>query len=107
MTRQSELRIEGLEASAGGSPILRGVNLVIRSGEVHAVMGPNGSGKSTTIRMLAGLLAPSAGRITGFGGIDIATETDAWKRRLGYMSQKFGLYPDLTVIENMDFYADI
>jgi ABC-2 type transport system ATP-binding protein len=71
------------------------------------VLGPNGSGKSTTIRMLAGLLAPSSGSIIGFGGIDLAANPDAWKRRLGYMSQKFSLYLDLTVEENLRFFGAV
>ena len=80
MTRQSELRIEGLEASAGGSPILRGVNLVIRSGEVHAVMGPNGSGKSTLSHVLAGRpgYEVTGGSVT-LDGVDLLA-MEPWER---------------------------
>jgi ABC-2 type transport system ATP-binding protein len=97
----------GLTRRFGGFVAVRNIDVDIPRGRVFGFLGPNGSGKSTTIRMLAGLLAPSAGRITGFGGIDIATQTDAWKRRLGYMSQKFSLYLDLTVEENLRFFGSV
>jgi ABC-2 type transport system ATP-binding protein len=86
---------------------VRNVDVEIPRGRVFGFLGPNGSGKSTTIRMLAGLLTPTSGSITGFGGIDLATDTDAWKRRLGYMSQKFSLYLDLTVDENLRFFGSV
>ena len=76
-------------------------------GTIFGFLGPNGSGKSTTIRMLAGLLAPTSGRITGFGGLDVAVDTERWKHRMGYMSQKFSLYLDLTVEENLRFFGAI
>ena len=72
------------------------VSFDIPRGGIFGFLGPNGSGKSTTIRMLAGLLAPTAGRITGLGGLDVTKDTERWKHRLGYMSQKFSLYLDLT-----------
>jgi ABC-2 type transport system ATP-binding protein len=83
------------------------VSFRIERGEVFGFLGPNGSGKSTTIRMLAGLLAPTAGRVTGLGGLDVARDTEAWKQRLGYMSQKFSLYLDLTVEENLSFFGAV
>ncbi len=83
------------------------VSFEVPRGRVFGFLGPNGSGKSTTIRMLCGLLEPTSGTATGFGGLDVARDTDAWKRRLGYMSQKFSLYIDLTVEENLRFFGAI
>jgi ABC-2 type transport system ATP-binding protein len=83
------------------------VSFDVPRGQIFGFLGPNGSGKSTTIRMLAGLLAPSSGRITGFGGLDVAKHTEQWKQRTGYMSQKFSLYLDLTVEENLRFFGTI
>lgn len=83
------------------------VSFDVPRGKVFGFLGPNGSGKSTTIRMLAGLLAPTSGSITGFDGLDVQRDTETWKSRLGYMSQKFSLYVDLTVEENLRFFGRI
>src|SRR4029453_8402368 len=83
------------------------VTFDIPRGGIFGFLGPNGSGKSTTIRMLAGLLAPTSGTITGLGGLDVTKQTERWKHRLGYMSQKFSLYLDLTVIENLRFFGAV
>ena len=83
------------------------VSFDLPRGKVFGFLGPNGSGKSTTIRMLAGLLAPTSGSITGFDGLDVVRDTEKWKSRLGYMSQKFSLYLDMTVEENLRFFAMI
>jgi ABC-2 type transport system ATP-binding protein len=85
---------------------VRDVSLSVRRGEIFGVLGPNGAGKSTTIRMLCGILDPSGGSGTVVG-FDIARESEKIKTRIGYMTQRFSLYEDLTVEENMRFYAGI
>jgi ABC-type multidrug transport system ATPase subunit len=82
------------------------LNLDIQAGEIFGFLGPNGSGKSTVIRMLCGLLRPTAGRAE-IDGFDVVKQTEEVKKRIGYMSQRFSLYEDLTVEENIDFYAAI
>jgi ABC-2 type transport system ATP-binding protein len=100
------VEVQNLEKRFGAFRAVAGVSFSVRRGEIFGFLGPNGAGKSTTIRMLCGLLAPTAG--TGrVAGLDIVRDTERIKSRIGYMSQKFSLYDELTVEENIDFYSGI
>jgi ABC-2 type transport system ATP-binding protein len=96
--------VEGLTKSFGGRKVVRDLSMQVRRGVIYGFLGPNGSGKTTTIRMLCGLLTPDEGRGTTLG-YDIRTEADKIKRRVGYMTQHFSLYQDLSVRENLEFVA--
>jgi len=97
---------ENLTKVFGSVRAVDGVTFDIQQGEVFGVLGPNGSGKTTTIRMLCGLLLPTSGTAT-VTGFDIRTQSEEIRRNIGYMSQRFGMYDDMTVAENLDFYASL
>jgi ABC-2 type transport system ATP-binding protein len=100
------VRVEGLSRRFGDFTAVDNISLSIGKGEIFGFLGPNGAGKSTTIKMLCGLLQPTGGK--GFvGGNDIMRESEEIKKHIGYMSQKFSLYDDLTVEENIKFFSGI
>ena len=96
--------VRGLTKKFGARKVVDDLSIQVRRGEICGFLGPNGSGKTTTIRMLCGLLAPDAGEGTCLGH-DIRTEARRIKLRVGYMTQRFGLYEDLSIEENLDFVA--
>jgi ABC-2 type transport system ATP-binding protein len=96
--------VEGLTKSFGGRTVVRNLSLQVKRGTIYGFLGPNGSGKTTTIRMLCGLLTPDQGHGTCLG-YDIITQSDRIKRLVGYMTQRFSLYQDLSVRENLEFVA--
>ena len=98
--------LRDLEKRFGSFVAVDRISLEVARGEIFGFLGPNGAGKSTTIRMLTGLLTPSGGSGT-VAGYDVRTEPERIKTRIGYMSQRFSLYEDLTVEENIDFYSGI
>ncbi|WP_315705985.1 MULTISPECIES: ABC transporter ATP-binding protein [unclassified Bradyrhizobium] len=108
MTRAADdgiaIDVHGLTKSFGGREVVHDLSMRVKRGSIYGFLGPNGSGKTTTIRMLCGLLTPDSGegRCLGF---DIRRDADRIKRRVGYMTQRFSLYQDLSVRENLEFVA--
>ena len=100
------LEVEGLTKKFGNFTAVNRVSFTVQPGEVLGYLGPNGSGKTTTIRMLCGLMKPTEGTAKILG-IDVTRNPEAVKPHIGYMSQKFALYDDLTVLENLQFYAGV
>ncbi|NLH45545.1 MAG: ABC transporter ATP-binding protein [Acholeplasmataceae bacterium] len=100
------LELNNLTRRFGDFVAVNNVSLQIKQGSIYGFLGPNGSGKSTTIRMLCGLLEPTSGSGKVLG-LDIAKDSEALKQKIGYMSQKFSLYDDLSVIENLRFYGGL
>ncbi len=98
------INVHGLTKRYAGRPVVNGISLQVETGHIVGFLGPNGSGKTTTIRMICGLLTPDAGQGTCLG-LDIMVDAPAIKRQVGYMTQKFGLYDDLSIRENLDFIA--
>lgn len=98
------INVHGLSKSYGGRAVVDKVELQVAKGRICGFLGPNGSGKTTTIRMLCGLLIPDAGTGSCLG-LDIIKKAEQIKRQVGYMTQKFGLYDDLSIRQNLDFVA--
>src|SRR5512132_2067764 len=99
------IETHGLTRRFGSLAAVEGLDLEVRQGEIFGLVGPDGAGKTTTLRMLSGLMDPSAGTAL-VAGHDAAREAQAVKDQIGYLAQRFGLSADLTVEENMVFYAD-
>ena len=100
------VEIDGLTKRFGDFTAVNNVSFSVNEGEIFGFLGPNGAGKSTTIRMLCGILLPTGGRGSVMG-YDIMSEQQEIKNVIGYMSQKFSLYDDLSVIENLEFFGSI
>jgi ABC-2 type transport system ATP-binding protein len=98
--------VHGLTKSFGGRKVVRNLSMQVKRGTIYGFLGPNGSGKTTTIRMLTGLLTPDEGEGTCLG-YDIRTQAQEIKRHVGYMTQRFSLYQDLSVRENLEFVARV
>jgi len=106
MSANKAVKVNMLEKRFGNFVAVNRINFEVNEGEIFGFLGPNGAGKSTTIRMLCGILSPTSGSGT-VGGFDIIKEQERIKQNIGYMSQKFSLYEDLTVEENINFYGGI
>src|SRR6187549_1200780 len=104
MNGELAIDVRGMTKRFGDRTVVNDIALQVRTGEIYGFLGPNGSGKTTTIRMLCGLLRPDAGSGTCLGH-DVIAESRAIKREVGYMTQRFSFWEDLTIAENLDFVA--
>jgi ABC-type multidrug transport system ATPase subunit len=104
LSEAATIDVRGLSKRYGARTVVNGLSLQVARGEIFGFLGPNGSGKSTTIKMLCGLVKPSGGSAS-ICGLDVASQGDKVRRTIGYMSQSFSLYDDLTVYENLEFYG--
>jgi len=102
----SLVQVEDISKNFGALTAVSNVSFDIRRGQMFGIVGSDGAGKTTLLRMIAAMILPSSGRIR-IGGSDVVTERSKVKERIGYMPQRFGLYQDLTVSENLDFFLDI
>ena len=100
------IRAEALTKSFGDVIAVDHLTLSVSPGEIFGLVGPDGAGKTTTMRLLTAIMDPTSGE-AWVAGRHVVREAEAIKEEIGYMSQRFGLYPDLTVMENIEFYADI
>jgi ABC-2 type transport system ATP-binding protein len=100
------VRTQALTRRFGDLVALDRLTVSVEEGEIFGLVGPDGAGKTTTMRLLTGILEPSSGE-AWVDGLDVVANAEAIKDRIGYMAQRFGLYPDLTVLENIDFYAEL
>ena len=105
-TMTNAIQITGLTKSFAETKALRGIGLSISKGEMFGIVGPDGAGKTTLIRILCGIIKPDEGSATILG-LDLTTEKERIKPRIGYLSQRFSLYPDLSIDENIEFFAEI
>ena len=106
MAADIAIEVEGLTKSFGGKAVVKDLSMRVQRGQIYGFLGPNGSGKTTTLRMLCGLLTPDSGRGTALG-YDIRADSDVIKRHVGYMTQRFSLYQDLSIRENLEFVARV
>lgn len=106
MSKDNIIELENLSKQFGKIKAVNQVSLKVKRGTIYGLLGPNGAGKSTTIRMICGVLTPTSGKAF-IDGMDVYSDSEAIKARIGYMSQKFSLYDDLTVMENLKFYASL
>ena len=100
------IKADNLTKSFKDQPAVEGLSLAVAQGEIFGLVGPDGAGKTTTMRLLTSIMEPSSGRAS-VEGFDVVRQAEQVKERIGYMSQRFGLYGDLSVMENLNFYADI